>query len=112
MRDIPHPDPDQLQLPAILHALSDPVRLHIVASLGEIEEVACGGLEVGVSKSTLSHHLKVLRDAGLTWTRTVGVQRLVSLRRDDLESRFPGLLSCVLSHTDEHEADGRLIAGL
>jgi DNA-binding transcriptional ArsR family regulator len=100
MRTLAHPDTDQLSLAGVLHALSDPVRLDIVRTLGERGELCCGGLEVPVSKSTLTHHLKVLRESGLTWTRCEGVQRLVSLRRDDLEERFPGLLACVLDHAE------------
>jgi DNA-binding transcriptional ArsR family regulator len=53
-------------------------------------------LDVPVSKSTLSHHLKVLRDAGLTRARAQGVQRFVSLRTDDIEALYPGLLGCLL----------------
>ncbi len=55
-------------------------------------------LDVPVSKSTLSHHLKVLRDAGLTQTRAEGVQRFVSLRTGDIEALYPGLLGCVLGY--------------
>ncbi len=98
MRNLSHPEPDQLSLSDVLHALSDPVRLDIVRALGAEGELCCGALAVPVSKSTLTHHLKVLRESGLTWTRCEGVQRLVSLRREDLESRFPGLLGCVLGH--------------
>jgi DNA-binding transcriptional ArsR family regulator len=99
MRVIPHPDLEQLHLTDVLHALSDPVRLEIVRLLGIHQELSCGRLEVSVSKSTLTHHLRVLRDAGLTYTRSEGVQRLVSLRRDEVEARFPGLLGCVLEHS-------------
>jgi DNA-binding transcriptional ArsR family regulator len=109
MRIIPHPDLEQLHLTDVLHALSDPVRLEIVHLLGEHEELSCGRLEVSVSKSTLTHHLRVLRDAGLTITRTEGVQRLVSLRREDVETRFPGLLDCVLAHSGRSI---RITAGL
>jgi len=98
MRAISHPIKEQLSLPGVLHALSDPVRLEIVRELAEGAELACGELEAPVSKSTLSHHLKVLRDAGLTQTRAVGVHRFVSLRAGDIEARFPGLLGCVLEH--------------
>jgi DNA-binding transcriptional ArsR family regulator len=100
MRAIAHPITEQLSLPGVLHALSDPVRLGIVDSLRDGDELPCGALEVPVSKSTLSHHLKVLRDAGLTQTRAEGVHRFVSLRREDIEERFPGLLDCVLVHAD------------
>jgi DNA-binding transcriptional ArsR family regulator len=100
MRNLSHPEAEQLNLSGVLHALSDPVRLDIVRTLGSEGELCCGKLGVPVSKSTLTHHLKVLRDAGLTRTRCEGVQRLVSLRRDDVELRFPGLLGCVLDHAD------------
>lgn len=96
MRVIPHPDLEQLHLTDVLHALSDPVRLEIVQLLGVHGELPCGRLEVSVSRSTLTHHLRVLRDAGVTFTRSEGVQRLVSLRSDEIEARFPGLLACVL----------------
>jgi DNA-binding transcriptional ArsR family regulator len=97
MRTVSQPLRGELELPNVLHALSDPLRLEIVRQLdGKSKDVACGRLEARVSKSTLSHHLKVLRDAGLTQTRIDGTQRLVSLRTADLESRFPGLLACVL----------------
>jgi DNA-binding transcriptional ArsR family regulator len=100
MRALAHPLPDQLTLPTLLHALSDPVRLQIVCSLRDGKEVCCGALDVPVSRSTLSHHLRVLRDAGLTRTRAEGVQRFVSLRRADVDERFPGLLRCVLDEFD------------
>jgi DNA-binding transcriptional ArsR family regulator len=99
MRTIAHPVAEQLSLSSVLHALSDPVRLRIVRALKDGGERCCGDLDVPVSKSTLSHHLKVLRDAGLTQTRAEGAQRFVSLRSDDVESRFPGLLGCVLIHS-------------
>jgi DNA-binding transcriptional ArsR family regulator len=98
MRAIYHPIREQLSLSGVLHALSDPVRLEIVRSLAEGTEASCGELGVPVSKSTLSHHLKVLRDAGLTQTRAEGVHRFVSLRAVDVDARFPGLLGCVLEH--------------
>lgn len=105
MRTIAHPVADQISLSGLLHALSDPVRLEIVRTLGERGETCCGGFEVPVSKSTLTHHLKVLRDAGVTQTRCQGVQRLVSLREVDVEARFPGLLSCVLAHHEPGNTD-------
>jgi DNA-binding transcriptional ArsR family regulator len=62
-------------------------------------EQACGLLALPVSDSTRSHHLRVLRDAGVTATRVVGTRRLVSLRREDVDARFPGLLDSVLAAT-------------
>jgi DNA-binding transcriptional ArsR family regulator len=99
MRAISHPVREQLSLPGVLHALSDPVRLEIVRALAGGIETSCGALGSSVSKSTLSHHLKVLRDAGLTQTRAEGVHRFVSLRAGDIEARFPGLLGCVLEQS-------------
>ena len=90
------PRADELELVEVLHALSDPVRLHIVQELAAGGEQACGAMPLPVSASTRSHHLRILRAAGVTVTRVVGTQRMVSLRRDDLESRFPGLLDAVL----------------
>jgi DNA-binding transcriptional ArsR family regulator len=85
-----------IELPEVLHALSDPVRLEIVRALAAGGEQACGAVPLPVSASTRSHHFKILRDAGLTVTRLAGTQRLVSLRSDDLQRRFPGLLDAVL----------------
>ena len=103
MRLITHPVAEQLSLPGVLNALSDPVRMEIVRELSDGAELSCGSLDVPVSKSTLTHHLKVLREAGLTHTRSEGVQRLVSLRQADIEARFPGLLGCVLAHAPQHQ---------
>jgi DNA-binding transcriptional ArsR family regulator len=75
--------------------------LEIAKRLTVHEECACGRLGGSVSKSTLSHHLKVLREAGVTHTRVLGTQRLVSLRTDELEVRFPGVLESVLAAHDE-----------
>jgi DNA-binding transcriptional ArsR family regulator len=94
--DIPHPVLDDLDLAAVLHALSDPVRLEIVAGLADGEERACGSFDVAVTKSTCTHHFRVLREAGLISQRQQGTMRLNSLRRDDLEARFPGLLGTIL----------------
>lgn len=96
MRALAHPRPTELELPDVLHALSDPVRLEVVAALSDGDERSCANLHAPVTKSTLSHHLKVLREAGVTWTRADGTQRFVSLRRAELDRRFPGLLDCVL----------------
>jgi DNA-binding transcriptional ArsR family regulator len=94
--EIPHPARDDIDLAAVLHALSDPVRLEIVAGLAAGEERACGSFDVAVTKSTCTHHFRVLREAGLIRQRQQGTMRLNSLRRDDLEARFPGLLGTIL----------------
>ena len=86
----------ELELADVLHALSDPVRLRIVEELAAGGEQACGVVPLPVSASTRSHHFKILREAGVTVTRVRGTTRLVSLRRADLDARFPGLLDAVL----------------
>jgi DNA-binding transcriptional ArsR family regulator len=94
---LPHPITEQIELAPVLHALSDPVRLQIVCILAaEPDGRPCGALEVPVTKSTASHHFRVLREAGVIAQQDVGRRRLTRLRRDDLDARFPGLLESVL----------------
>lgn len=97
MRALHHPRVDEIELPEVLHALSDPVRLEIVRLLADEQERPCSAVEAKVAKSTLSHHFKVLREAGITFTRANGTHRLVTLRTEELEERFPGLLGSVLN---------------
>jgi DNA-binding transcriptional ArsR family regulator len=93
-----HPAAEDLELPTVLHALSDPQRLHIVRRLSvDPQPRACGAFDVDVSKSTCTHHFRVLREAGVIEQRQLGTSRLNSLRRDDLDRRFPGLLDAVLA---------------
>jgi DNA-binding transcriptional ArsR family regulator len=100
MREPHHPSRTELELPAILHALSDPARLEIVRHLAAGKEWSCGTFELGLSKATLSHHFRVLREAGVVRTRPDGRKRLLSLRGDDLDARFPGLLEAVLTRAE------------
>ena len=94
---LPHPARDEIELSEVLHALSDPVRLKMVAYLaGSDRERTCGSFDVPVTKSTCTHHFKVLREAGIIRQRQEGTARLNTLRRDDLEARFPGLLATIL----------------
>jgi DNA-binding transcriptional ArsR family regulator len=89
-----------LALPAVLHALSDPMRLRIVRELAASDVPrACGSFGLPVTKSTLTHHFRVLREAGVIEQYIAGRQKMTSLRRDDLDARFPGLLGSVLSAT-------------
>ena len=93
---LPQPTRDEIELGRVLHALSDPVRLKIVCSLANGGECAMGQVDVPVSKSTCTHHFKVLREAGVLAQRQVGTARMNTLRRGDLDARFPGLLETVL----------------
>lgn len=101
-RALPHPAVGELLVTEVLAALADPARLAIVRELAAAEapglscEAVGGALGREVPKSTRSHQLKVLREAGVVRTTPAGRQRLVTLRADDLERRFPGLLGAVL----------------
>ena len=96
--ELASPRRDDIRLEAVFHALSDPVRLQIVRALAVSGEArACGTLGLAVSKSTASHHFRVLREAGVISQREDGRKRLNELRREDLEARFPGLLATVVS---------------
>jgi DNA-binding transcriptional ArsR family regulator len=109
---IAHPAAEELELGAVLHALSDPVRLRIVAKLAHSDDTdhTCGSFALPVTKSTCTHHFKVLREAGVIQQRPQGTTRLNRLRREDLDARFPGLLDCVLKaaqHGQSLDADGK-----
>ena len=93
-----HPARTELELPAVLHALSDPQRLQIVRELARAAEpLPCGAIELGVAKSTMTHHFRVLREAGVIRQERAGTTKQTTLRREDLDARFPGLLDAVLS---------------
>lgn len=87
-----------LKLDAVLYALSDPVRLHIVHSLAKHGELACYAAVAGldIAKSTQSHHYRILRQAGVIAQRKAGVCFISTLRKADLDAQFPGLLDAVL----------------
>jgi DNA-binding transcriptional ArsR family regulator len=95
MAVLDQPEVDAVELADVLHALSDPARLEIVRGLADDGERQCGTFDLGLTKATRSHHFKVLREAGLTHTRVVGTARYVTLRRDELDAKFPGLLDAV-----------------
>jgi DNA-binding transcriptional ArsR family regulator len=92
-----HPPLEDLELPKVLHALSDPARLQIVRELDlDPTPRPCGSFDLGVTKSTCTHHFRVLREAGVVTQQLQGTSKLTSLRREDLDARFPGLLDAVL----------------
>lgn len=93
-----YPDRDEIRIEAVLQALADPVRLSMIRQLANSRtDISCSGFDVSVTKSTLTHHLRTLREAGLIMGRKQGTTRLNSLRRDDLDALFPGLLQGILA---------------
>src|SRR3954451_6913405 len=90
-------DVEAMTLSAVMAALGDPMRVAIVRQLAADGERTCGTFDLGISKATRSHHFRVLREAGITRTRAEGTHRHVSLRREEVDARFPGLLGAVLA---------------
>lgn len=101
MRELRHPTVEELDLPTVLAALADPIRLRTVIELAGRAEFSAGqcGERCGgdAAKSTMSHHFRVLREAGVTHTRIQGAHRYVTLREADLNQRFPGLINAILT---------------
>ncbi|WP_458097944.1 ArsR/SmtB family transcription factor [Roseomonas sp. WA12] len=89
--------PTVLRLEKVLHALSDPTRLAIVVQLHHEGESSCAVLDGGRPKSTMSHHFRVLREAGVLQTTVHGVTHMNRLCREPLEAAFPGLLASIIS---------------
>ncbi|GAA3082734.1 transcriptional regulator [Streptosporangium carneum] len=108
---LPQPDLDGIDVGTVLQALADPVRLQIVRALDAAGESTCTALDVPVKASTVSHHMRSLRESGVVSTRLVGNARPSRLRRDDLERRFPGLLASILSATPPSRDGGDSPAG-
>lgn len=92
-----HPEREQIRLENVLNALGNPLRLAVVHMLASGREFTCGSLLLGQSKSTMTRHWRVLREGGVIWQRPNGREQLVSLRRKDLDARFPGLMRSLLS---------------
>jgi DNA-binding transcriptional ArsR family regulator len=103
MKLLYHPERTNISIPGILYALGDPIRLEIVKRLAIEGEQTCVGLELPIAKSTLSYHLKVLREAGVIYCRKEGTQQINSLRREDLDALFPSLLDTVLQVSESFE---------
>ncbi len=101
MRLIQHPNTEQISIADLLYALGDPVRLEIVRRLVHDGEQSCAslcsGVDAQIAKSTMSNHFRILRTAGVISTRREGTQLLNSLRREDLDTLFPGLLDIVVT---------------
>jgi DNA-binding transcriptional ArsR family regulator len=105
MKPLTHPRTEDLDPYTVLHALAEPARVAIVRTLAEEPGRQCGTFGIPLSKSTLSAHFKVLREAGvLRQVPGPGNTRINSLRREDLDARFPGLLDAVLRATQDAAA--------
>ena len=96
MRVLPQPHGDDFDLATVLHAFGDPVRLELVRRLSAEGETTCTPEGLSVPRSTLSNHWRILREAGAITVRVSGKTRLVTLRKDELDTRFPLLLRAVL----------------
>ncbi|HEY3502851.1 MAG TPA: helix-turn-helix domain-containing protein [Actinocatenispora sp.] len=100
-RTLPEPSVDSLDLTVVLSALADPARRALMTAIyrnaGPVNcSAVVGQADLDLSTPTISHHYRVLREAGLTRTVVQGRTRVVTVRRDDLDARFPGLLTAVL----------------
>lgn len=97
MRQIKHPNIDQVELTDIMYALADPTRLEIVGQLAKAgRKMTCGEFDCNRPKSSMSHHFKILRAAGLVETLIEGTEHMNSLRLEEIEQKFPGVLPSIL----------------
>ncbi|EPH42671.1 helix-turn-helix domain-containing protein [Streptomyces aurantiacus] len=97
-RALVHPAREEIRLEGVLHALADPLRLLVVRELAsEDAELTCSHFELPITKSTTTHHFRVLREAGLVQQVYRGTAKVNVLRRADLDALFPGLLDSVLA---------------
>jgi DNA-binding transcriptional ArsR family regulator len=108
VRPLSHPAAEDISVEGILHALADPVRVHIFAQLLRADHpLTCSEfLEVPgkvIPKSTLSQHFKVLRDSGLIRSERKGVEMRSVVRSEDLGARFGPLIGAIV---DAHQAQG------
>lgn len=97
MRQMKHPQIEQVELIDIMYALSDPTRLDIIGTLARARRaMTCGELDGNRPKSSMSHHFKILRAAGLVRTQIEGTEHMNSLRLAEIEKKFPGVLRSIL----------------
>ncbi|MEU0137285.1 helix-turn-helix transcriptional regulator [Streptomyces sp. NPDC006296] len=100
-RVLAHPAREEIRVEGVLHALADPVRLRIVRQLAAAaDEQACSRFDLPVSKSTTTHHFRVLRESGVISQFYRGTAKLSCVRTEDLDALFPGLLDSVLRAAD------------
>ncbi|TGK01079.1 ArsR family transcriptional regulator [Leptospira semungkisensis] len=105
-----HPSVEQIELTSIFEAVSDPIRRKILLRLMEVEEAMCSAFLEYAPKTNLSYHISKLREAGLTYTRMEGTKKILTLRRTDMDKRFPGLLEAIIESSKlEERRSKRLI---
>ena len=102
-RALEHPEREEIRLEGVLHALSDPMRLRVVRQLAGLGGLSCSQIDLPVTKSTSTHHFRVLRESGVIQQIYRGTAKLNGLRREDLDALFPGLLDSVLGAADAQE---------
>ncbi|MCQ8828632.1 ArsR/SmtB family transcription factor [Streptomyces malaysiensis] len=106
-RSLEHPRREEIRLEDVLHALSEPMRMRVVRTLAEEPgELSCSVFDLPVSKSTTTHHFRVLRECGVINQIYRGTAKMNALRRDDLDALFPGLLDSVLAAAALQEGRG------
>ncbi|RRO17658.1 transcriptional regulator [Saccharopolyspora rhizosphaerae] len=97
-KPLPQPELHEIGVDQVLRALGEPVRLDIVRALAQAEQpMNCAAFGLAVSKSTSTHHFKVLRENGIITQYDQGTARYSELRSSELEQRFPGLVAAVLT---------------
>src|SRR5258707_5865106 len=105
-----HAAKSQLIWPNVLFALSDPTRLQIVKAIAKHDKMTCCEIEIDLSKSTASRHFRVLREAGIIRMEPRGIVCMNSLRRQELDDLFPGLLDSVLQSMEPARPRSRAAA--
>ncbi|MEU2030823.1 ArsR/SmtB family transcription factor [Nocardia amamiensis] len=106
-RSADHPEIEAVSIDAVLHALADPTRRRIVRMLIDEGDRPCGSFGLGIPPSTLSHHFKALRNAGLIRQFDQGRQRMNTLRLAELDTRFPGLVASILTQAEPGRPSAR-----
>lgn len=105
-----HPSREEIRLEDVLGALSSPIRLAVLQVIADQQEHPCSSVLPQVSKSTMTHHYRILREAGIARQSHVGRSYTLTLRRDDLDSRFPGLLDAILQPLARDSLTSRAVA--
>ncbi|HEY9374346.1 ArsR/SmtB family transcription factor [Streptomyces sp.] len=104
-RTLAHPARDEIRLEGVLHALSDPIRLRIVREMARADAaLSCSHFVLPVTKSTTTHHFRVLRESGVIQQDYRGTAKMSGLRRADLDALFPGLLDGLLAAAAAQES--------